>query len=123
MISSTSSNEHAPLSAWRPAAAPAPVDRASEERGSFLLQLTVLPEMLATLETATTAGQLHIMGKILGFIEDHVSRACEGLSARNQRTFSELLGHLRRESQRLLPDVRSFVRRAESLMSLVAASA
>lgn len=93
------------------------------EGSPFSRQLTVIPGMLSTLDTLSAAGQHHVMGKVVSFLKDQVGRAGRGLSIRNQRSFEELLGHLTRESERLSPDIRTFSRHAEALMSLLAAIA
>jgi hypothetical protein len=75
--------------------------------------------MLPTLETLTTAGQHHIMNKVVAFIDDQVDRMVRRASPGNQRMLAEQLVCLKRESDRLLPDVREFTRRAESLLALL----
>jgi hypothetical protein len=90
-----------------------------ENSSSFLRQLTVLPEILSTLDTLTTAGQHYVMSKVLAFILDQAGRACRGLSASNQRMFVELIEHLTYESERLSPDTRRFSHRAESMVALL----
>ena len=77
--------------------------------------------MISALDTQTTAGQRHSMSKVVSFIEGQAGRIRGGLSAGNQRMFADLLGHLTRESERLLPDVRTFSDRAHGLVSLLGA--
>ena len=93
--------------------------RRRDELASFSRQLGVIPEMLSSLDTVTTAGQGHFMSKIVSFIQGQAGRAGSGLSVGNRRMFAELLGHQTRESERRLPDVRTFSDRTHGLVSLL----
>jgi hypothetical protein len=84
-------------------------------------QLSVIPEMLATLGTLTTAGQRHTIGKVMTFIEDQVRHAISKVGRRNQAAVAELMEHLKQESERLHPDPASVSRHATILMTLIAA--
>jgi hypothetical protein len=90
---------------------------------SLSRQLGIVREMLPTLDTVSAAGQKHIMGKVVAFIQAQAARACRDLSRRNQEMFAELLELLTHESRRLLPDVRIFSHRAESLLAFLGAVA
>ena len=91
-------------------------DRASRE-------LTVVGELLASLETLTIAGQRYAMAKIVAVAHDQVARVTPAVSARNRAVLGQLLDDLRREAARLLPDVGAFTRRATTLTALLAALA
>jgi hypothetical protein len=76
-------------------------------------------EMLFTLETLTFAGQRHTMSKIVDFVAQHVRYALQRLGCRNGKMLKDLIGWLREESQRALPDVGTFRRRADDLLTLL----
>ena len=90
---------------------------------SLLRQLSTIQEMLASLDTLTIAGQQHVMAKVVGFIRARTGEALGRVGRNNQRTAVDLLQHLATESERRLPDVRSFGPPAESLLALLAAAA
>jgi hypothetical protein len=92
-----------------------------DEQAALSRQLSVIPEMLATLDTLTAAGQHHILGKVVTFIEDQVRHAIPRVGRRNQATLVELMEHLKRESHRLLPDLARVNQHATTLMTLIAA--
>jgi hypothetical protein len=83
-------------------------------------RLAVAREMLVTLETLTNAGQRHLMAKVVTFIEGHVATATAGVRERPRAAALQLLGQLRRESERPSPDVATFRSRAETLIALLA---
>ena len=91
--------------------------------GSLRRELSTIREMLTSLETLTTAGQQHVMFKVIAFIRGRAGEALGRVGRKNQRTAVDLLEHLAIESERPLPDVRSFGPRAESLVALLAAVA
>jgi hypothetical protein len=93
----------------------------NDEQAVRSRQLSVIPEMLATLDTLTTAGQHHTIGKVVAFIQEQVRHAIPRVSRRNQATLSELMEHLKQESERLFPDPASVSRHATILMTLIAA--
>ena len=80
-------------------------------------------EMLSRLETLTFAGQRHSMSKIVDFVGQHVRHAPQGVGSRNGRMLTELIAWLRDESERALPDVATFCRRSEALLTLLVAVA
>ena len=84
-------------------------------------QIATIREMLSMLDTLTAAGQRHSMSKIVGFVDQHVGRTLDRIGARNGSTLTELSTWLRHESQRTLPDVATFRRRADDLLSLLVA--
>ncbi|HVT08377.1 MAG TPA: hypothetical protein VHO67_13040 [Polyangia bacterium] len=98
-----------------------PPIRADVDRGSRNLPLPVIREMLLMLDSLTIAGQRHLMEKVVKFVEEEVPRTAVGLSRRNQAAVDAIIDQLRRESDRLVPDVCAFTRGAESLLALVAA--
>jgi hypothetical protein len=79
----------------------------------------VIREMLATLETLTTAGQHHVMSKIVGFAREQVRRAAPYASRKNREALDRLIAEIAHESERPLPDSGSFVRGSESALSLL----
>jgi hypothetical protein len=79
--------------------------------------------MLTSLDTLTIAGQQNVMIKVVAFIRGRAGDALGRVGRHNQRTAADLLQHLAVESERPLPDVRSFGPRAESLVALLAAVA
>ena len=108
----------------------APIDSAAAERSargddssSFSRQLAVIAGMLSTLDTLTNAGQRHMMNKVVSFLKEQTGRVGRRLSLRNQRAFADLLDHLTRDSERLLPDVCPFSHHADGLVALLAAIA
>ena len=86
-------------------------------------QLPVIREMLSMLETSSTAGQHYVMSTVIGFIEDRSSGLLRSMSPRNRRALMDLLTHLKRECERISPEIPIFVLRAEGLLSLLAAVA
>jgi hypothetical protein len=86
-------------------------------------QLGVIREMLSTLENQTTAGQHHVMDKVVDFLQVQVWRAARAAGPGSRPALVELLGHLRRETDRLLPSVETFTDRAEHLVTLLSAVA
>jgi hypothetical protein len=76
-------------------------------------------EMLAMLETITIAGQRHVMEKVTVFAEARIGRVARRAGPAARRVLWEQLDCLRREAERIVPDVATFTRRAESLMALL----
>jgi hypothetical protein len=75
---------------------------------SLPTQLGIVAEMLAALETQTTAGQRHTMGKVVGILAPHVGRRAS-VRLRMARTIDELA----HEAGRLVPDAPLFRHHAE----------
>jgi hypothetical protein len=86
-------------------------------------QLAVIREMLSTLENLTTAGQHHIMGKVVDFLQLQVWRAAHAARPGSRQALIDMVGHLRREANRLLPSVETFTDRAEHLVTMLSAVA
>lgn len=83
--------------------------------------LTVIREMLLMLDSLTIAGQRHLMEKVVRFVEDQLPRIGASLGRRNLGAIETLVNQLRRESDRLVPDVAAFSRGAETLLALLVA--
>jgi hypothetical protein len=81
--------------------------------------LATIRQMLAALETVTTAGQSHLMSKLIAIIDGEVSRALGRGGPRNDAMLREQLALLKREADRPAPSVPAFVDRAEGLIALV----
>ena len=95
----------------------------STDGTSLRRQLSTIREMLATLETLTIAGQQNLMMKVVAFIRARGGEALGRVGKNNQRTAAALLEYLAIESERPLPDARTFGPRAESLVALLASVA
>ena len=91
------------------------------EDASFSQRLDVIPGMLASMDSLSMAGQRYVMDKVVSFMEQQTDRA-QGLSLPNQHMFAELIAEVRRESERMVPGVPLFIRRAESLLTLLSAT-
>ncbi|HTB60747.1 MAG TPA: hypothetical protein VLC06_22910 [Polyangia bacterium] len=98
-----------------------PVDlRTGSEPASLSWQVSVLGDMVATLDTLTTAGQHHIIGKVLAVVRDQVRRAAPLVSRREREMLAGLVEEMARESGRVSPDLAVFTPRAERLIGLLA---
>lgn len=97
------------------------VTRPDGERYGRYLPLPVIREMLLMLDSLTIAGQRHLMEKVVHFVEGQLPRVAVTLTRRNQLAVSTLLQELRHQSDRLVPDVATFSRGAESLLALLMA--
>ena len=71
--------------------------------------------MLGDLETATTAGQRYVMGKVLTQLREAATAAAPSLSDLRRHTIRNTLAQMAREVERLLPDAEAFTRGARSL--------
>jgi hypothetical protein len=91
-----------------------------DEQAVLSRQRSVIPEMLATLDTLTIAGQHHVIDRVLTFIEDQVRCASPLLGRRNRATLAGLMEGLKEESHHLLPDVVRIDQHARTLMALIA---
>ena len=92
-----------------------------DEQAVLSRQRSVIPEMLARLDTLTIAGQHHVLGKVITFIEHQVRCASPLVGRRNRATLAGLMERLKQESERLFPDLPSVNRHAGTLMALIAA--
>ncbi len=88
---------------------------------SLAEKLEIVRQMVASLETVTIAGQRHLMTKVLAFVDGQVDRAVRG-SSLDRRRLLEQLALLKHETDRQLPSVPVFGRRAENLLDLLAAA-
>ena len=96
-----------------------PAARPESERKP--VPLMVIREMLLMLDSLTIAGQRHLMEKVVHFVEDQLPRVTAGVGRRNLSGIEAIVKQLRRESDRLVPDVSAFSRGAESVLALLVA--
>ena len=75
--------------------------------------------MVQSIDTLTLAGQRHELKKIVALLEDEIISGCGSVCTSRAEAIDSLLGALRQEASRLLPDVTSFVARAEALITFV----
>ena len=92
-----------------------PIENRSIDRPT----LSVIREMVGTLDTLTIAGQRHVMDKVVAFVDEQVRHATPRVSKRNRATLGEVMTQLRSESDRVFPDSARFAQRAESLIRLL----
>jgi hypothetical protein len=90
---------------------------------SLTEKLAIVRQMVATLDTATIAGQRHLMAKVLAFIDGQVDRAISFAAPENQDVLLARLRLLRSEASRQLPSVPVFGERTESLIALLTPAA
>ncbi len=120
MNASIRPSEHersAPLGALLP-----PIGAQEEARSLLRRQLPVIREMIGDLEEQTSAGRRYTMEKVVAFLRHEVGRGVLAIGPRNARVLSQLVDQLAIASQRLIPDVRYFGDRAETLLSLLLAT-
>jgi hypothetical protein len=96
-------------------------DGRNGERALRLRQLSVVREMLGTLDTLTIAGQHYDIDKVIAFVDGQVRGAARRVSERNRATLMDLMTQLRDESVHRFPDSTRFAQRAENLISLLVA--
>jgi hypothetical protein len=82
-------------------------------------EITVVQEMLSTVDTLTAAGQRHTMGKVVGFISGAIEGLGPSVGMRNRSTLTDMLSQLARESERRSPDTRRFCGSADGLLELL----
>jgi hypothetical protein len=99
----------------------APANLPDGERGLLGRQLSVIREMLASLDTLTIAGQRHVMEKVVTFVDERVRAAPLRVGHRDRTALLKLLTDARTESQRRASDPSSFKRHTESLIALLGA--
>jgi hypothetical protein len=92
----------------------------TDERASLSWQVSVLGDMVATLDTLTTAGQQHVIGKVLAVVRDQVQRAAPLVTRREREILAGLVEEMAHESDRVSPDLSVFTPRAERLFGLLA---
>jgi hypothetical protein len=76
--------------------------------------------MVATLDTLTTAGQHHVIGKVVAVVRDQVQRAAPLVSRREREILAGLVQEIEQESDRVSPNLSVFTPRAERLIGLLA---
>jgi hypothetical protein len=79
--------------------------------------LTIAREMIAALDTLTTPGRRHMMGKLAAMLGDEIAR----VGARSDGVLTRLVERLAEEGDRPWPDTDSFAAQAENLLDLLAA--
>ncbi|HVT08464.1 MAG TPA: hypothetical protein VHO67_13475 [Polyangia bacterium] len=108
-----------------PVAAPVQRGRASngrlDEHAPRVRQLRVIREMLRMLDTVTTAGQHHLMNKVIAFVEGQVEQVAANASGASRAALAELMAQLRNDAHGLVPDAARFTRHTESLIDLLVA--
>jgi hypothetical protein len=75
----------------------------------------VIKPLLGDLETATTAGQRYVMGKVVAQLREAAAGAERHLADIQRHTIRNTLEQLARESERLLPNADAFVQSARKL--------
>ena len=63
----------------------------TDDRASLSWQVSVLGDMVATLDTLTTAGQHHVIGKVVAVVRDQVQRAAPLVSRREREILAGLV--------------------------------
>lgn len=91
-----------------------------DDHASLFWQVSVLGDMVATLGTLTTAGQHHVIGKVVAVVRDQVRRAAPLVTRREREILAGLVTEMERESDRVSPDLAVFTPRAERLIGLLA---
>ena len=92
----------------------------TDDRASLSWQVSVLGDMVATLDTLTTAGQHHVIGKVVAVVRDQVQRAAPLVSRREREILAGLVEEMEQASDRVSPDLSVFTPRAERLIELLA---
>jgi hypothetical protein len=94
--------------------------RTSSDHASLSWQVSVLGDMVATLDTLTTAGQQHVIGKVVAVVRDQVRRAAPLVSRGEREILAGLVEEMQHASDRVSPDLSVFTPRAERLFGLLA---
>ena len=94
----------------------------SHPEPSSSAKLEVVRDLLAALDSATIAGQRHLMERIIGLVGPDVARVTGQLTDRRRTIIARSLDELAREAARLVPDAGAFRRQAEVLMDVLSAS-
>jgi hypothetical protein len=79
------------------------------------LRLDVIKDILTAMETATTAGQQYLMGKVLKVLQHQAPPRDHWLNDREWGQIAGALDALAREAARLSPDAAAFSRQAQLL--------
>ncbi len=82
-------------------------------------QLGVLREMLSDIETSTSAGQVYLMGKVVGGLETELARKSRVLAELEQRRIRRQLDGLAQQASRLAPIPSRFIDGAEVVLGLL----
>jgi hypothetical protein len=85
----------------------------------MLNRLGIVREMLSTIECTTLAGQRYLMGKIVTFFDQLAATGYAGVGGRPRVMLAHLLGQLRQEGARPLPDAPRFIESAKDLLTLL----
>ena len=79
----------------------------------------VLREMLSDIETSTSAGQVYLMGKVVGGLETELARKGRMLAELEQRRVRCHLDGLAQQASRLSPIPSRFIDGAEVVLGLL----
>lgn len=85
---------------------------ASADRVASVRRLDAVREILRALETATAAGQQHLMTKVLDLLRREAPTRDRWLGEQKWQTIMSTLDALAREASRLAPDASTFTRQA-----------
>ena len=121
MSESIRRSEHE-TSAPIPAALLASIGVQEEARSLLRRQLPVIREMIGDLEEQTGAGRRYTMEKVVAFFRQQIGCGVLALGRRNAGVLSHLVDQLASAAQHVMPDVRHFSDRAETLLSLLLAT-
>jgi hypothetical protein len=92
------------------------ISSAATHRGEpSVRSLDVIKPLLGDLETATTAGQRYVMGKVLVQLREAAAGAEHRLPASAWRAVRQALAELTRESDRMLPNAGAFAVHARTV--------
>lgn len=100
----------------------APVGAHQEACSLLRRQLPVIREMIGDMDEQTGAGRRYTMEKIVAFFRQQVGLEVLAVGRRNAGALGYLVDQLERASEHLVPDVRHFSGRAETLLSLLSAT-
>jgi len=121
MSESIRRSEHE-TSAPIPAAMLASIGVQEEARSLLRRQLPVIREMIGDMEEQTGAGRRYTMEKIVAFFRQQIGCEVLAVGRRNAGVLSYLVDQLESASEHLIPDVRHFSGRAETLLTLLSAT-
>jgi hypothetical protein len=82
-------------------------------------QLGVLRQILSDLETSTSAGQVYLMGKVVGGLETELARRGRLLAEIERRRIRRHLDGLAQQASRLAPVPSRFIDDAEVVLGLL----
>jgi len=87
-------------------------ERGSTDRIASVRRLDAVREILRALETATAAGQQHLMTKVLELLRREAPTRDRWLGDQKWQTIMSTLDALAREASRLAPNADTFARQA-----------